>query len=133
MEFVSFVLLYLYVPSVYSTSLGWAVRLSHTSHHSVASQLGLHSYGPLNNELLTDVYEFNLHSEDHVRLLRHYKSHDHVLRHIHRRIVTHPHVIWAEHQYMLSRQKREVSFNDPSFPLQWHLVSTCTCMYRTIY
>lgn len=125
---IHLLLIFSYVNDVFGSSLSWAVRLSHKSHHSVASEVGLRSSGPV-NELLRDVYEFKLDDEDHVKLLHELKSHQRVIDHVHSLVVSHPHVKWAEHQHSLSRQKRQIYFNDPSFPHQWHLVSHVMVMW----
>lgn len=43
-------------------------------------------------------------------------------------LAAHPHVLWHSQEKMLSRSKRSMTFNDPSYPKQWHLV----CIYVTI-
>ena len=104
-----------------SPPLVWAVRLVHIDHARVARETGLVSSGPV-NELLENVYEFKLGQEDHALLLSHLKSRDLVIDHVHSKVSSHPHVQWAEHQSSLSRDKRNIYFNDPLFPHQWHLV-----------
>ena len=104
----------------------WAVKLSHINNHtSIASQLGMTSVGPA-IDLLEHFYEFHLPEKDHVSLSRDLGSHESALKYFHYRILSHPHVIWAEHQFALSREKKYINFNDPSFPQQWHLVSHVT-------
>ncbi len=34
-----------------------------------------------------------------------------------------PHVLWYSQEHILRRSKRSVTFNDPKYPSQWHLVS----------
>lgn len=34
-----------------------------------------------------------------------------------------PHVVWHSQEHILRRSKRSVTFNDPKYPSQWHLVS----------
>lgn len=34
-----------------------------------------------------------------------------------------PHVVWHSQEQILKRSKRTVTFNDPKYPSQWHLVS----------
>ncbi|CAG06456.1 unnamed protein product, partial [Tetraodon nigroviridis] len=36
-------------------------------------------------------------------------------------LAAHPHVLWHSQEKMLSRSKRSMAFNDPSYPKQWHL------------
>lgn len=38
-------------------------------------------------------------------------------------LAVHPHVAWHSQELLLSRSKRNVAFNDPKYPKQWHLVS----------
>lgn len=33
-----------------------------------------------------------------------------------------PHVVWHSQEHILRRSKRSVTFNDPKYPSQWHLV-----------
>lgn len=37
-------------------------------------------------------------------------------------LAAHPHVLWHSKEQVLSRSKRAMAFNDPRYPLQWHLV-----------
>jgi len=37
-------------------------------------------------------------------------------------LAAHPHVLWHSQERVLSRSKRSMSFNDPNYPKQWHLV-----------
>lgn len=37
-------------------------------------------------------------------------------------LAAHPDVLWHSQEKVLSRSKRSVAFNDPSYPKQWHLV-----------
>lgn len=101
--------------------LVWAVRLAHSDHTRVAKETGLVSSGHV-NELLDNVYEFKLGQEDHSHLLSHLKSRDLVIDHVHSNVLSHPHVQWAEHQFSITRDKRDIYFNDPLFSHQWHLV-----------
>lgn len=39
-------------------------------------------------------------------------------------LAAHPHVLWYSKERALSRSKRSMSFNDPNYPKQWHLVSS---------
>uniref|UniRef100_A0A8C7I3H9 Proprotein convertase subtilisin/kexin type 7 n=1 Tax=Oncorhynchus kisutch TaxID=8019 RepID=A0A8C7I3H9_ONCKI len=36
-------------------------------------------------------------------------------------LAAHPHVLWHSQEQVLSRSKRAIAFNDPRYPLQWHL------------
>uniref|UniRef100_A0A4W5Q0P1 Proprotein convertase subtilisin/kexin type 7 n=1 Tax=Hucho hucho TaxID=62062 RepID=A0A4W5Q0P1_9TELE len=36
-------------------------------------------------------------------------------------LAAHPHVLWHSQEQVLSRSKRAMAFNDPRYPLQWHL------------
>ncbi|XP_041726968.2 proprotein convertase subtilisin/kexin type 7-like [Coregonus clupeaformis] len=36
-------------------------------------------------------------------------------------LAAHPHVLWHSQEHVLSRSKRAMAFNDPRYPLQWHL------------
>lgn len=36
---------------------------------------------------------------------------------------SHPHVVWHSQENVLRRSKRSLTFNDPKYPSQWHLVS----------
>lgn len=40
-------------------------------------------------------------------------------------LAAHPHVLWHSQEKVLSRSKRSLAFNDPSYPKQWHLVRIC--------
>ena len=101
----------------------WAVTLSHTDHMSVANDLGLNTHGPV-SELLNDIYEFHLTERDHMMLARDLGSQNVAIQHTHSRMLNHRHIRWAELQTQRHRVKREVTFNDPSFYQQWHLVSS---------
>lgn len=37
-------------------------------------------------------------------------------------LAAHPDVLWHSQEKVLSRSKRSLAFNDPSYPKQWHLV-----------
>lgn len=115
-----------------STPLVWAVRLTHNDHNTVASDIGLISSGSA-NELMQDVYEFTLSQDDHTHLIKHLRSRDKVVNHLHSKIASHPHVKWVEHQFTRKRDKRqEIHFNDPSFSHQWHLVGHMTDSHMII-
>lgn len=102
-----------------SSSHIWAVRLNHSDHVSVAQNLGLTSHG----QVFHDVHEFRLYKKDHAILTEVLGSSEHVVKHVHSRVMSHPSVVWAEFQQPLNREKRTRRFNDPSFSQQWHLVN----------
>ena len=50
-------------------------------------------------------------------------------------LAAHPHVLWHSKDIVLSRSKRAMTFNDPRYPNQWHLVRAwildqCVCSGR---
>ena len=92
----------------------WAVSLRGGSASEIADDLGMENMG----EVLpgSKIYEFSYVHNSRTRK-------DDVVG-LHARLLDHRHVNGAELQKPLVRVRRAVEFNDPSYPNQWHLVST---------
>lgn len=100
----------------------WAVQLSHNSEphedsldelaKRVALEAGLESHGQIGqlhgHYLLCQVTD----EEEHPAAAR-------------QTLDDHPHVVWHSQENILRRSKRSLIFNDPKYPSQWHLVSSC--------
>lgn len=100
----------------------WAVQLSHRSEprdnsldelaERVALEAGLESHGQIGQ----------LHGHYLLCQVTDEEAHPPAAR---QALDAHPHVVWHSQEKVLHRSKRGLIFNDPKYPSQWHLVSSC--------